>query len=448
MLEDVAVGLEQVLDTFNPVFKTKTHCLTTKVYSYIRGLFKSEKNRANCTSIADSLGELNHQSFNHLLCDSPWNYQQVLMELSIRANTLLNDYQDVGLLIDEVGFRKKGNHSACVSRQYLGCIGKQDNGQVAVVSGLSVGSHYCPINVHLYMPNNWANDSKRRAKAKIPEHINFQTKPQLALSMIKEAKSNGVRFNYVAFDALYGNSLDLICTLNEEKIEFIGDVKGNIQIYTEVPCFKEIEQKQNSRGRKQKYPQATQKVISVETYKNKLDVAKDFEKIAFRNGTKQSIAAHFHKKKIWICTDKKSGKVIELQLIIRKDTDGTVKYSIANMRNKPLKQIAQRQGQRVFVEKIFEEGKNQLAMGDYQVRSWEGFHKHITLSFLAFYYVAYQKVKNYKILPLTAPVIRKLVASTIISKWQSLNDTLDLCLKHLTHYNHHKIRYLNSYAET
>ena len=81
-------------------------------------------------------------------------------------------------------------------------------------------------------------------------------------------------------------------------------------------------------------------------------------------------------------------------------------------------------------------------MGDYQVRSWEGFHKHITLCFLAFYYVAYQKLKYEEDLPLprasprmTAPVIRKLVASTIISRWESFNTTTDLCLKQPARYH-------------
>jgi SRSO17 transposase len=103
-----------------------------------------------------------------------------------------------------------------------------------------------------------------------------------------------------------------------------------------------------------------------------------------------------------------------LQLIIRKDLDGKLKYSLANMHQESLLTIAKRQGQRVFVEKIFEEGKNQIGMGDYQVRSWTGFHRHMTLCFLAFYYMTYQKIKYRSDVTLTAPIIRKLVASTFI----------------------------------
>ena len=98
--------------------------------------------------------------------------------------------------------------------------------------------------------------------------------------------------------------------------------------------------------------------------------------------------------------------------------DGSLKYSLTNMQQDSLLTIARRQGQRVFVEKIFEEGKNQIGMGDYQVRSWSGFHKHMTLCFLAFYYMTYKKVEHGEGVLLTAPIIRKLVASTITSRWE------------------------------
>lgn len=434
MLENVAVGLNESLLPFSKLFQTRTHQVYDKAFCYIRGLFKSEKNRANCTSIADSLGELDHQQLNHLLSESPWSYQEVLEDISERVNQLFSHRQEVGLLIDEVGFRKKGDYSACVGRQYLGCIGKHDNGQVAVVSGLSSGKHYCPINVRLFMPESWENDTVRRDKAKIPDHIRHQSKPQMALQMIKEAKARGVGFDYVGFDALYGSSIELITTLDEEQIFFIGDVRDNLQVFTTFPGFYTPQTQKVRRGRPSKRCKTDQRSISLRKYMESLN-HDDFEKIVFRDGTRQKIKAWFHKQEIWICTDHERGTTLRLQLIIRKDLDGTVKYSFCNMHESSLLQIAQRQGQRVFVERIFEEGKNQIGMADYQVRSWSGFHKHMTLCFLAFYYIASQKILYENDLPLTAPVIRKLVASTIISKWESIDTTIELCLGHLRSYH-------------
>lgn len=435
MLENVAVGLTETLDSFKEFFTTTTHPVSHKAFSYIRGLFKSEKNRANCTSISDTLGEFDHQSINHLLTESPWSYREVLDDLSTKVNDIYKKDQPVALLIDEVGFRKKGKHSACVSRQYLGCIGKHDNGQVAVVAGLSQGKYYCPVNAQLFMPESWQEDHQRRKKAKIPDHIHHKTKPQMALEMVMDMKNRDIHFDYLGFDALYGSSFELIETLDQKGIPFIGDVRDNIKIYLDKPVFTIPEKPQGKPGRAHKLPVANQSAYSLSNYRKTLNLKDDFQQISFRDGTKQSITACFHQKQVWVCTDKQKGSLLKVQLIIREDPDGTVKYSFCNMHSESLSELANRQGQRVFVERIFQEGKNEIGMGDYQVRSWEGFHKHLTLCFLAFYYVVYQKVRYEQEMPLTAPIIRKLVASTIVSRWQSLESTMELCLNQLQRYH-------------
>lgn len=346
-------------------------------------------------------------------------------------NSLLGNQDDIGLLVDEVGFRKKGKYSACVGRQYLGCLGKQDNGQVAVVAGLSAGTHYCPVAIELFMPKVWEEDVDRRLKAKIPLSITHRSKPEMALTMIEGLKLRGINFNYVSFDALYGSSYSLLKRLDNQQIKFIGDVRENINICMEPITFSLPIKKQGQKGKKFKHKQIEQQLVTTKAYMESL-TNEDFELIAFRDGTKEKIKANFHRRKVWIATDKEES--FELELIIRKDIDGTIKYSLTNMGQLPLLQIAKRQGQRVFVERIFEEGKNQIGMGDYQIRSWAGFHKHMTLCFLAFYYLFEQKVKYEKEIKLTAPVIRKLVASTIISRWESTDATIENCLKWLNQY--------------
>jgi SRSO17 transposase len=191
---------------------------------------------------------------NHLLSDSPWNYQDVLADLCIKTSEVLSGTgQEVGLLIDEVGFRKKGRHSACVGRQYLGCIGKHDNGQVAVVAGLSSGKYYCPIDVALFMPKSWQDDHIRRKKAKIPENIQHQSKPDMAGAMIASMRKMAINFDYVAFDALYGNSFDLLSALHAENILFVGDVRDNVKISVEPITYSLPEKPPHSKGRKFKH---------------------------------------------------------------------------------------------------------------------------------------------------------------------------------------------------
>ena len=369
---------------------------------------------------------------NHLLSDSPWNYQDVLTDLCLKTSEMLSDTgQEVGLLIDEVGFRKKGRHSACVGRQYLGCIGKHDNGQVAVVAGLSSGKYYCPIDVGLFMPKCWEDDHTRRKKAKIHESVQHLSKPAMAQAMITSLRKMAVSFDYVAFDALYGNSFDLLSALNAEDIMFVGDVRDNVRISLEPITYSLPEKPSHSKGRKFKHKRIDQALTSLSQYCGQLDL-EDFKQLHFRDGTKQKIRAYFHQREVWLPVGNQ--QTLRLQLIIRKDLDGKLKYSLANMHKESLLTIAKRQGQRVFVEKIFEEGKNQIGMGDYQVRSWAGFHRHMTLCFLAFYYMTLQKIKYRSELPLTTPIIRKLVASTIISRWEKLDTAIELCLQNISNY--------------
>lgn len=429
----MSVGLSQAFKLFHHCFQTNTHRVHDRAFSYLRGLFKSEKNRANCQSIADSLEGSDNQSLNHFLSDSPWAHRNVFDQLSSSAEALMNGQEAVGLLIDEVGFRKKGKHSACVGRQYIGSIGKHDNGQVAVVGVLSQGIHYCPITAELFMPKSWEEDPERCRKAGIPDHIRHRTKPEMALEMILEQKKKNLRFDFVGFDALYGSSMAMVDSLEGNGIPFVGDIKENLHVFGQQPSFGFPIPEKGKKGRKRKYPTTDAKSISVRNYAAILD-EKDWKELCIRNGTNKPITAKFHSREIWVCTDEKKGKAVHLILLIRKDPDGKTKYSLTNMHGLSLLELAKRQGQRVFVEKIFEEGKNQTGMGDYQIRSWNGFHKHMALSFIALYYMFQQKIIYQNEMHLTAPIIRKLVAASITSKWDRIETAINLALRNLNDY--------------
>jgi SRSO17 transposase len=428
----VSINLPDVLGFFQDCFKTKTYEVYDKALLYLKGLFKIEKNRANCCTISETIGELNNQSLNHFISNSPWDYKKIFQELPVLISSHFDAKKPVALLIDEVGFRKKGKNSACVGRQYLGCIGKNDNGQVAVVAGLSQDEFYCPITAELFMPESWNTDNLRRDKCGIPESIQHKTKPTMALEMILTSKKNNVNFDFVNFDALYGSSIQLLDSLMENKIFFMGDIRENIKVHQEEPLFYYPETS-SKRGRKREFPITDSKSISVRDLSKLID-EKNWKEITLRTGTNGEIKARFYQQTIWICSDSQKGKVLKLKLLIRFDNDGKIKYSLSNMLNLELDELAKRQGQRVFIERIFEEGKNQVGMGDYQIRSWDGFHKHLAICFIGLYYIFYQKITNREKIQLTAPIIRKLVASSIMSNWDNPQKAIDLAIIHLEKY--------------
>jgi len=352
---------------------------------------------------------LDQQSINHFINSDHWSYRALMDEISQEAFQLFKQRRKpVGLLIDELGFRKKGRMSACVARQYLGCIGKVDNGQVAVAAGLCQGQIFAPIDMRLFMPEEWENDLLRRKKCNIPDSEKHLSKPAMAQKMIEDAISKGIGFDFVNFDALYGNTNSLLAFLEGKSIDFIGDIRSNFIVYFD-------DDKEES--------------CSVAQYFDYLS-NEDFKQIDIRQSTKGVLKAWFHYAKVQILAN---GKWLDLILLIRKDIDGKVKYSLSNMHDDHIIELAEKQGQRIFVEQMFKEAKNQVGMGDYQIRGWNGFHNHMALSMMAMLLMAKIKMKHKQEI-YTATTIKKLICLSIKSKMDNPNKAIDIIFEQHSRY--------------
>ncbi|MBX9590431.1 MAG: IS701 family transposase, partial [Hyphomonadaceae bacterium] len=134
-------------------------------------------------------------------------------------------------IIDDTGIPKKGKHSVGVARQYCGELGKQDNCQVAVTLSVASDLANLPIALRLYLPEPWANDKARRTKAGIPDGIEFQTKPRIALDQIRQAIADGVPKGVALADAGYGNDTAFRSGLTELGLEYIVGVQGSMTVW-------------------------------------------------------------------------------------------------------------------------------------------------------------------------------------------------------------------------
>ena len=370
---------------------------------YLHSLFKLEKNKANCQQMADCVSDLGQQQINHFISNGQWDHRELMDEVAHQASELFSKQKaQVSLLIDEVSFRKKGDMSVYASRQYLGCIGKVDNGQVAVAGGLSQEGHFVPIDIRLFMPESWENDDYRRKKCHVPTQECHKPKPEIAQEIIAEAIGKGVAFDYVNFDALYGNATSLLGFLVGNQTSFIGDISSNFEV-----CFGHDKHEKCSVGK----------------YLDNL-LETDFEQVTIRESSKGPLQAKFHYAKIQLWAD---GKWLSLLLLISKYPDGEVKFSLSNMEDCHLQELAERQSQRVFVEQMFKECKNQVGMGDYQVRGWHGFHKHMAVCMMAMLLIAQIKVEHNTV-KFTAETIRKIINTAIKSKMENPNTAMEVIL--------------------
>ena len=135
-------------------------------------------------------------------------------------------------IVDDTGFPKKGTHSVGVARQYCGQLGKQDNCQIAV--SLSVANDHAslPVAWRLYLPEGWANDPARRAKAGVPEDVVFRTKPEIALDQIRTALSAGVPSGVVLADAGYGVDTAFRSGLTAMGLSYIVGIQSSTSLWS------------------------------------------------------------------------------------------------------------------------------------------------------------------------------------------------------------------------
>src|SRR5664280_1168001 len=164
-----------------------------------------------------------HESLHHFVAQSPWSDADMLRQV---RNYVLPAMLKMGpvaaWVVDETGVVKKGIHSAGVARQYCGRVGKKENCQVAVSLSVATTCASLPIAWRLYLPEEWASDLGRRKVVGIPQEVEFQTKPQMALAQIQQAMEAGVPPGVVLADEVYGS--------NREFREGVTDLKLNYSV--------------------------------------------------------------------------------------------------------------------------------------------------------------------------------------------------------------------------
>lgn len=165
------------------------------------------------------------------MSDSPWSarivFNQIQAEIKQRP-----DLSGGMLTLDESGDKRSGNQSAGTARQHLGRLGKVDMGQVGVALGYYQHGVWTMIDAELYLPEVWfdSKHSQLRCRWYIPKERSFATKIQLGLEMIRRARANGIPFELVSFDTLYGRDSDFRATLATEEMLYIADIPANTQV--------------------------------------------------------------------------------------------------------------------------------------------------------------------------------------------------------------------------
>ena len=307
------------------------------------------------------------RGMQQFLTDSTWDDAAILRRHWQEVAVDLDDDEGM-LIVDGSDFAKKGQQSVGVKRQYCGELGKLANCQAGVFLAYASPQGATLLDRRLYLPQEWLEDSafaERRAKCRIPEDLTFQTKNELALAMVAAVvASQSVRCRWLLADEAFGRDTGLLDAIDGLGLWYM------VEVPLSTPLWLDGELAATT-------PQTLFRTLAGRAWSRHL----------VGEGTKGPRIAEAHVRRVRAQRDGQGGP--EVWLVLRLDPESGAQKAFLS--NAPATLTAARlvtvTGLRWPVEQIFEVAKQQLGMGDYEVRSWSGWHHHMTLVTLAHFFL-------------------------------------------------------------
>jgi SRSO17 transposase len=290
-------------------------------------------------------------------------------------------------VVDESGNPKKGNHTCGVKRQWCGNTGKIDNCVVAVHLGYVADDFQCLLDSDLYLPMDWTNDPVRRKQARIPQTVIYRKKTDIALDQIRCALGNGIRFLALTFDEFYGRDRDFLDGLESLGQNYVGEIPSDFSGWTSMPDIlqKATPSEMRKRGRKRIFPRISRQMSQASDIR-KLGIyspkfyRQKWQKFKIKDGEKVK-AIEFYRK----CgKDGLPGRTHTLIIARNVLAENEVKYFLSNMviddKQITLEWLLWVAFSRWPIERCFEIGKSDLGMDNFEMRNWQGIHRHFYIT--------------------------------------------------------------------
>ena len=342
-----------------------------------------------------------HQSLHHFVAKASWSDQALLRRVAQWVVPQMDFSTGGWWIIDDTGFPKKGNHSVGVARQYCGVLGKQDNCQVAVSVSLACEMGSIPVAWQLYLPAIWAQDKARRAKAGVPEAIEFATKPQIALQQMRDLLAQGAPQHCVLADAGYGIDYAFRQGLSDMGLAYMVGITAAVVVWP--PGVQPLPPKSYSgMGRPSVMPRRTavRQPMSVKALALALPDSA-FHTISWREGSNARLTGRFAALRVR-CAGSNVGKarlLPEQWLLIEwlADQAEPEKYYLSTLpETAAINDLVAAAHMRWRIERDYQDLKQNLGLGHYEGRGWTGFHHHASLSIAAYGYLMALRLRTGK----------------------------------------------------
>lgn len=322
---------------------------------YIMGLL-SPIERKNGWQLAEARGDNTPYAIQQFLYRGRWDADAVMGCCREYVKDELG-CDDAALIIDDTGFIKKGKMSAGVARQYSGTAGKIENCQIGVFLTYSSAKGFAAIDRGLYLPKEWTDDTSRCKAAGIPENRAFATKPQMALDMLKLAHESGIPYSFVTADSAYGDCRDIGMWVESIGKSYVFAVSGKAYV--------------RQGFRQHRVSDILKNLPDEGWYRASCGMGSKGERLYdwFLMGLNTPPQEGFLR---YLLIRRSISDVSELQAYICFCHETT-----------SLEKLVSVAGTRWNIEQNFEELKGEVGLDHYEVRSCEGWYKHITLACLA-----------------------------------------------------------------
>jgi SRSO17 transposase len=351
--EGWARGLDELADRLAPRFARVE--ARRRALAYLRGLL-APLGRKNGWQLAEAAGDRTPDGTQDFLSRMRWDADAARDDLRAYVVGHLGDPGAV-LVLDETGFVKKGEKSAGVQRQYSGTAGRVENCQVGVFLGYAGRKGHALIDRALYLPEGWAGDAGRRAGAGVPREVAFTTKPKLGRAMLERALDAGVPCAWVAGDSVYGADHTLRRAIEARRRGYVlavtgGQRLGGRRVDAWAAGVPPGGWRRLSAGEGAKGPRLY-----------------DWAFLPYRGAPPGWAKGLLVRRKL--------DDPDELAFHLTLAPEGT-----------DLATLVRVAGTRWTIEACFEAAKGEVGLDQYEVRSWTGWHRHVTLAMLAHAYLA------------------------------------------------------------
>jgi SRSO17 transposase len=343
---------------------------------YVQGLLSNLQSK-DVESIA-YLHDQERQGLQKFIGQADWDHKALLAELARQVGQQLGEADGV-LVFDPSSFPKHGTQSVGVARQWCGRLGKVDNCQVGVYLGYASRQEHALVDFRLYLPREWTASRKRCNEAGVPREVRFATRHELALAMLDE-HGGLLPHSWVAGDDEMGRSSWFRQQLRSRGERYLLAVPGNTLVRDLL-----AQPQYFSTGRRKKAP-----FVRADVWRAALP-EDAWETIEVRDGEKGPLLTEVAWTLVQAKSEGKVSDVAETMVVFReKQSDGTYKhdYLLSNdFLDAPVEELARVYKAEHRVEDCLKRAKSEAGLGDYQVRTWKGWHHHQALSLLATWFL-------------------------------------------------------------